>query len=287
MKVASFDTRNKALTFSLVAVGSIMAFEGIAGFMTNSLALLSDATHGAYDVLVTLLLLFSTRIALKPPDKNHPYGHMKFESLGTLVAALMMLGLALMIAVAAISRVFLNGVVIMEVGVGFLALGYALVVHTARVVALGVTLRRAGGMTVKADLVHASSDLFSTAVAALGFYLAAYGLHEADAFAGLALAATLGFMSVRLSKQAVAELSDAVPEGLREEVVKVVESVEGVVECGSLRMRKAGDEFFVEMEIAVPRYFSLEEAHEVASKVEEKVRERLGRAKVTVHFEPR
>jgi cation diffusion facilitator family transporter len=263
-----------------------MVAEGMAGILTNSLALMGDATHAAYDVLVTFLLLLSSRIALKPPDQDHLYGHGKFEPLGTLVAALLMLGLSFMIAVNAVHRIVLAETMVKGSELGFAVIGYAITIHLVRVGVLGTVLARAGGMTVKADLIHASSDLFSTVIAALGFYFAALGMPKADPLAGLTLAAIIGFMSFRLSKQAVLDLSDVAPKGLKEPVVELVESIDGVVKCESLRIRKSGDDFFVEMEISLPKHLSLEGAHDVVSEVERKVKERLGNAHVTIHFEP-
>ncbi len=263
-----------------------MIVEGVAGFVTGSLALLGDAAHGAYDALITALLLISSYIAARPPDRNHPYGHMKFEPLGTLVAAILMVGMAGMIVVNAIGRLSLGGINIRDVGMGFLAFGYAIAVHALRIAILGMAARRVGGLTIKADLIHASSDLFSTVVAISGFYLATLGLKEADALAGLVLAGALAFLSLRLSKRAVDELSDAAPWGLREELIEIVKSVNGVVGCRSLRVRRAGDEFFVEMAIILPKHMGLKEAHEVASEVEGAIKKRLGRVHVTVHFEP-
>ena len=284
--VAPVNLRGRALAFSLFAAGSIMVIEGVSGLMTGSLALLGDAAHGGYDVLITALLLISSHIAVRPPDHNHTYGHMKFESLGTLVAVLLMVGMASMIVVNAIGRLFVGGTAIKYVNVGFLALGYAIAIHASRIVILGVTVREAGGLAVKADLIHASSDFLSTIVAALGFYLATLGLREADAFAGLVLAGALAFLSLRLSKQAVEELSDAAPWGLREELIGIVKSADKVLGCRSLRVRRVGDEFFVEVVIMLPKHMDLKEAHEVASKVEEMIKRRLGKAYVTVHFEP-
>lgn len=281
----SIGFRIRALSFSLFAVGSIVVIESIAGYITGSLALFGDAAHGAYDTLITMLLLISSRKAAKPPDHDHPYGHMKFEPLGTLIAALFMLPMAAMIVIEAIGRISMGGTIV-EASLGFLALGYTIAMDTFRIIVLGLSMRKVGGLALKADLIHASTDFFSTAIAALGLYLATQGLKEADAFAGLILAVALIFLSLRLSRQAIEELTDTAPRGLREELIEVVKSIDQVLECRSLRVRRVGDEFFVEVAILLPNYMGFKEAHNVASKVEEAIKKKLGRAHVTIHFEP-
>jgi len=274
----------RALKLSLVAITSVVLFEGVAGALVNSLAILSDAAHAAFDVVTTLILLATTRWALKPPDEEHTYGHGKIESIGGLVGGLILIALALLLLYEAAVR-FVSVTRVNVSIVGFFAVVFTLCVDFFRIGILRRT-SESGSVTVRANLYHAFADLTSTLIALAGFYLATIDIPQADATASVVLSLLLLYLSERLIRTSAMELSDAAPKRMVQSLQKEVMKTHGVLECRELKVRKVGTKFFVEVTVLVPGSLEFQEAHDVASVTELNIRNHLGDASVTVHVEP-
>src|SRR5512136_2833690 len=91
------QTKLKALKISAVAISSVVIVEVTVGSLVNSLAIISDGLHALLDALTSVMLFFAVRAAMKPADEEHTYGHEKFETIGGLVAGVILVGVALLI----------------------------------------------------------------------------------------------------------------------------------------------------------------------------------------------
>ncbi|MEM4713371.1 MAG: cation transporter dimerization domain-containing protein, partial [Candidatus Bathyarchaeia archaeon] len=119
-----------------------------------------------------------------------------------------------------------------------------------------------------------------------GFGMATFGFPIFDALASLVLSGAIGYLSIKLVKASGMELSDAAPKQIIEKVREIIAATENVSNVTSLKVRKAGAKTFVEASIQVPDYMNLKAAHEVASRVEENLKQFLGEAHVSIHVEP-
>src|SRR5215213_11418319 len=162
---------------SLVAIVSVFVFEFTAGLFTNSLALITDSTHALLDAVVTAILIIAVRLALKPKDIDHTYGHGKIETIGGFIGGIALFVLAIFFIIEAIIRLASSttdsaSVVVVTPGIiGFAAVAYTLAVDGFRITVLGRAMKQAaaaqmtGSTTLKADFYHAFADLASTSVA--------------------------------------------------------------------------------------------------------------------------
>ncbi|MEM2568212.1 MAG: cation diffusion facilitator family transporter [Candidatus Bathyarchaeia archaeon] len=280
------NERLKALKISALAITSVVLVEFTLGFVVGSLAILSDGAHALLDAISMFILLVATKVSLKPSDEEHMYGHEKIESLGGLVGGLILFATALIIIARAFQRIIQGESLIvpsLEV-FGFMAIAYTLCVDVLRV---GVLHRASGeSTTVKAGFYHSVADLGSTLVALFGFGMATFGFPIFDALASLVLSGAIGYLSIKLVKASGMELSDAAPKQIIEKVREIIAATENVSNVASLKVRKAGAKTFVEASIQVPDYMNLKAAHEVASRVEENLKQFLGEAHVSIHVEP-
>lgn len=277
----------RVLKHSTIAISSVIFVEVILGLAVGSLAILSDGLHALLDALTTFGLFFAARTALKPPDEEHTYGHGKFESLGGLIGGMALIGTALLIMYEAVQKIFGNQNYInmnFEVA-GFVAIGYTFCIDFFRV-AIFSKATHSESSTVKVGFYHAIADLASTIIALLGFGLATQGIYYGDAFASMILSTLLIYLSAKAIWSSGMELSDTISKDIVEKVRKEILSVNGVCECEGLRVRKAGVKTFIEAIVKVPEQMSLEEAHALASKIEESIKTALGEAETTIHVEP-
>jgi len=276
----------KALKISAVAIFSVVVTEVTVGYLVNSLAIISDGLHALLDALSSVMLFFAVRAAMKPADEDHTYGHEKFETIGGLIGGIVLIAVAVLIFYEAAMRLLsppqLNTGVELA---GFIAIGYALFVASLRVTVFK-KFQHTQSTSMKAGFYDAISDLSSTLIALLGFGLAILGFTGGDALASIFLGAMLTYLSLKLVKFSVMELSDTASKELVEKTRKVILSCEGVVKTESLKVRKVSSKIFVDASVQVPNLMSLEESHALASKIESCLKENLGNVDATIHIEP-
>ncbi len=277
-------TKTGALKVSLIAIVTVIAVEGLAGTITGSLALVSDAAHAAFDALSTLILFLATRLSMKPADEDHTYGHGKFESLGTLVGGFILLVLAIGIVGLGFLRLSIGETVRPSI-IGYAAAGYTMEIDVLRMAILTAAMRTRS-LSVQADLYHAISDFFSTALVFVALGLTSLGYPVGDTAVSLVLASMLGYLSVRLIYAASLDLSDAVSRKLVQSVQQEIRKTEEVLKCKELRVRRVGQVTFVDTTIAVSPYAGLSDTQTITSKIEANLTKLLGRASIMVHIEP-
>lgn len=276
----------KTLKISAVAITSVVFVELVLGLLVGSLAILSDGAHALLDALSMFVLLIATKASLKPPDEEHMYGHEKIESVGGLVGGIILFVTALFLLTQSVLRLFEGKAhLVLELElVGFIAIGYTFCIDILRVSLLHKTSEES--LTVKAGFYHALADLGSTLIALFGFGAATLGFFQADALASLVLSFIISYLSFKIVWNSGLDLSDAIPKKIADKVKYEILGTKGVYDCANLRVRRAGVKTFVEASIKVSDDINLEEAHEIAEKVEENVKNCLGEAAVTIHVEP-
>ena len=276
----------KALKISAIAIFSVVIVEVSIGLFVNSLAILSDGLHALLDAVSTIMLFFAVRASIKPPDEEHTYGHEKFETIGGLIGGLVLIAVAFLIFYEAALR--LIHITMIAQGVeftGFIAIGYALFIASLRVTIFRKT-QHIESPSMKVGLYDAISDLSSTLIALLGFGLATLGFFYGDAVASIFLGIMLSYLSFKLVKFSVMELSDTASKELVQKTRKTILSNEGVVKTENLKVRKVSSKIFIDASVQVSSIMSLEEAHSLASKIEADLKVALGNVDATIHIEP-
>ncbi len=276
----------RVLKFSAVAIASVVLVEVVLGLIVDSLAILSDGLHALLDVFSTVMLFVATRASLKPPDEEHMYGHEKFEAIGGLIGGIILVGVAILIFYEAAVRL-IGGVNVNE-GLqlaGFFAIGYTLCIDVFR-----VTIFKGAGhsqsTSIKAGFYDAISDLGSTVIALLGFGLATLGFYYGDAVASIFLGFMLAFLSIKLTRASIMELSDTASKELVQKTRKAILAYDGILACKTLKLRKVGSKIFADCTVQVSSLMSLEEAHALASDIEENLTKTFGNVEATIHIEP-
>jgi len=276
----------KALKISAAAIFSVVIVEVTVGLIVNSLAILSDGLHALLDAMSSIMLFFAVRASMKPPDEEHTYGHEKFETIGGLIGGVVLMGVAFLVFYEAATRLIENTQIASGIEfAGYFAIGYALFIASLRVTVFRKS-QHVESPSMKAGLYDAISDLSSTIIALIGFGLATVGFTNGDAFASIFLGAMLTYLSFRLVKFSIMELSDTATKELVQKTRKVIVSCDGVVNTKNLKVRKVSSKVFVDASVQVPSLMSLQEAHSLASKIETCLKEAFDNVDATIHIEP-
>lgn len=281
-----FLQRTKVLQISLIAIFSAFLVEFIFGLFSNSLGLITDSIHALLDSLVTVILLLAARLAMKPPDEEHTYGHGKIESLGGLIGGIAIFLIAIFFIYESIHRLqsptpsVLPGIFAMIGGL------YTIGIDIFRIILLRRSIKKIGGTTLKADFYHALMDLGSTLVAIAGIVLVTYGFYSGDFIAALILGGVLAVLSLKLIYKTSQELTDIISPELVKQVREIIANTEDVIDTGSILMRRSGDTIFADVTISLRGDTSFDEAHEISSRVEKNIKNEIANSAIIIHFEP-
>lgn len=288
ISVGISSNKTKVLLISFVAIFSAFVVEITLGVIYNSLVLITDSIHALLDCTVTAVLLVAARLAMRPPDADHTYGHGKIESLGGMMGGIAILILAGFFIYESLHRLqspppsVLPGLMAIAGGL------YTIGIDVFRITILGRHLKHShgGSTTVKADFYHAIMDLGSTAVAIVGIVLAYVVSYQADFVAALILGGVLAALSVKLVYRTALDLTDVISPELVADVRRITDATEGVTRTGPVLMRRSGDAVFVDITISLRGDASFDQAHEISHNVERNVAAKIPKVVVMVHFKP-
>jgi len=278
--------RTRVLQISLLAIFSAFLVELIFGLISNSLALITDSIHALLDSVVTIILLLAARMAIKPPDAEHTYGHGKIESLGGLIGGIAILLIACFFIYESIHRLQSPPPNILPGLFAIIAGLYTIGIDIFRIALLRRSIKKMGGATLKADFYHAFMDLGSTLVAIAGIALASYGLYYGDFVAALVLGGLLAALSVKLIYKTAMDLTDIISPELVKNVREIAIATTGVIDADPILMRRSGDTIFADITISLRGDSSFDKAHEISNNVEKNIKNKISNAAVTIHFEP-
>jgi len=287
--------KSSAALSSVIAAVGLTIFKVIVGVATNSLGILAEAAHSALDLMAAVMTLFAVRVADKPADKQHPFGHGKVENVSALFETLLLLATSGWIIYEAIHRLAAPETHV-EISIwSFIVMGTSIVIDVSRSRMLYAAAKKHNSQALEADALHFSTDIWSSSVVILGLILVLVGrwfpsltfLEKGDAVAALVVAAIVIFVSGELGMRSIQALLDSAPkDGERDRIIQEINKIEDINGVHAVRIRSSGAGWFVDMHVTMNGRMSLKRSHALTEKVEEKVKEILPGADVTVHVEP-
>ena len=292
------SSREKGI-YKVTIVGSIvnfllLVFKFFAGIAGHSAAMLADAFHSLSDFITDIVVIVFVRIAGKPEDKGHDYGHGKYETLATAIIGLLLLcvGFGIFWNGASSIYTFLRGGQLESPGV--VALVAALVSIVSKEILYQYTViqgKKLNSQAVIANAWHHRSDALSsigTAIGIGGAILLGDHWRVLDPVAAVVVSFFIMKVSVRLLIPCVDELLEkSLPEDVEKEIEQTVLSFPGVSQPHHLRTRRIGNYYAIELHVRMDGKITLEEAHSTATAIENKLKEMFGKGThVGIHVEP-
>ncbi len=273
------------VTWLGLAANLILAVaKGFIGIIANSSALIADAGHSFSDLLSDGITLWAVRMSGIPKDKNHPYGHGKFETVGTFIIALLLLFTGIGVA----WHVF-NKMDSPEVP-GTIALwmaGIAIIVKEALFHVTRMVGKRTGSRILLANAWHHRSDAISSVAALVGIGGAQWGIPLMDPIAGVLVAGLIIKTGINIGYESIRELTDeTVEEEVLSELEQIMSEIEGVDHFHEMRVRRMGPHLLVDLHIEVDSMMSISAAHQVAERVRLSILEKVSAVnEVLVHVD--
>lgn len=264
------------------------------GYWGKSDALVADGYHSVSDFVTDFIVLFFVGIAYKKADSDHPYGHGKYETIASVLIGIILLMVACGIGAEGISTIisYSKGTPLPKPSIWTIVV--AIVSIFAKEYCYKYTIRYGklyDSSALIANAWHHRSDAISSIATLIGVS-ASYFLGEhwriLDPIAAIVIAVFIGWSAFKLAKPSVAELLEAgLPLAEREEIMKIIGSVDGVKRVHNLRARRNGHSFIVDVNIHVDPDITVRTAHEIATGVEYRLRNAFGPNMIIyVHIEP-
>ncbi len=270
-----------------LAVTIVLAAAKVAVWIaTDSLAVLGQALDSAVDVVALALLVVAVRIARKPADESHHYGHSKAENLVAYTQTLIVAALAVAVGVEALQRLVGEPADVESPWYAFTLLAFSAVVDAVRVAAFVRVARQEGSDALRAGALNLSTDMGTALVALASLAAVRFGIERADSVGGLVVAAAVVYAGARLGRRSVDVLMDRAPAARRDEIAAAAAGAAGVTETRRVRVRGEGGRLFADVTVGAGRTTSLERAHEIASNVERAIEDVAPGTDVVVHVEP-
>jgi cation diffusion facilitator family transporter len=291
--------RNKEI-YKVTLVGGavnviLLLFKFVAGIVGHSAAMVADAVHSLSDFVTDVIVLIFVRISSKPEDKDHEYGHAKYETLAMTIIGVALLLVAVGIVYSGLTKIiaWAQGEVLKAPGLMALWAALLSVVLKEAVYHYSmVEARKLNSQAVEANAWHHRSDALSSVGTAIGIGGAIFlGQRWAvlDPVASTVVGVLIIKVSVELLRNGIGDLMEhSLPEEVENEILQLAASVPGVVEPHELRTRRLGNHYAIELHILMDGNITLCEAHEKASEVEDLLRAHYGpETHIAVHVEPK
>lgn len=291
------NRRNYSKTAMKICIASIIinvaltVFKIIAGILGNSFAMISDAIHSASDVFSTFIVMIGVKIASKKADREHPFGHERFECVAAIILSVMLGVTGAMIGINGIQRIADGSYKEVSLPTA-LALSAAVVSIIVKEIMFWITniqAKKINSGSLKADAWHHRSDALSSIGSFIGILFSMLGFPVMDSVAAIVISLMILKAAISVFKESIDKMTDSACDKKTErDIREIIISVDGVLGIDSVKTRKFGDRLYVEAEISLDGSLSLFDAHQIADSVHDEIEYKFPSVKhCVVHTNPK
>jgi len=284
--MAYYETVRRILIIIFAINIATALAKGGYGLFTNSLSMSADGLHSLFDGTSNIIGLVGISLAARPPNKEYPYGHAKFETFASLGIAVLLFAGSFQLVLAAVNRLQSQSIPqITEMS--FAVMGITLFINIGVSAYEYILGKRLKSSILVADSLHTRSDIFASVGVILGLFAVKMGYPLADPIIALLICGLILLTGLEIVKDNSRVLLDKalVEESL---IIDLAKSVEGVCTCHGVRTRGMTGEIFVDLHIGVDWSLSIDAAHKVSEELESRIKSEIsGVRDVVVHLEPK
>jgi len=279
---------------SVASNSALVVFKLIVGLVIGSVSVLSEAIHSGIDLVAALIAYFAVRSSAKPADKDHHYGHGKFENISGFVEAVLIFLAAAWIIYEAVKKL-IHPQPIELIGWGILVMGLSSFVNMAVSEMLFKVGNETDSIAIKADAWHLRTDVYTSMGVMVGLGLiwliellwTGHHVHWLDPVAAIVVALMIIKAAYELTVQSLGDLLDeSLPADDNRKIAELIKKQAEVISFKNLHTRKAGATKFIEFDILVKAEMSVEQAHTLTDYIIADIEGVLSHSTVTIHIEP-
>jgi cation diffusion facilitator family transporter len=275
----------KVLIYTLILNACVAFAKVFYGYITSSVAMMSDGFHSFFDGISNIVGLVGIWIASHPPDEEHPYGHGKYETLFTIIIAVMIFATCFQI-LKRVYLFFIDGYKTNVTSISFLVMFLTIGVNIFVTLYESKKGEELGSSFLTADAMHTKSDVFASIAVIISLFFAKKGYYLADPIVGVIITVFIARIGYEILKRASDILVDTVCIDTST-INYVVNSVEGVKGCHDIRTRGSVNCTYLDLHVLVSSSLSTEKAHEIADNIEKRIKKEFPAVvDIVVHIEP-
>ncbi|MDP4290545.1 MAG: cation diffusion facilitator family transporter [Bacteroidota bacterium] len=276
--------KTSAASISIMSNCSLIIMKFIAGILSGSVSIISEAIHSLMDLLAALIAFFAVRISDNPADEEHPYGHGKFENVSGVIEAMLIFIAAVWIIYKAILKLF-NGEPLDNTGIGIIVMSVSAISNFFVSRHLYRVAKKTESIALEADALHLKTDVYTSAGVAVGLILIYLtGIRIIDPIAAILVAMLILKESYDLLNRAYKPLLDT---AISSRELKIVEKCirESNYAFHDLKSRQSGKQRFIEFHLEMPGDVPLKEVHQKCDEIEELIKSRISDISINIHVE--
>ena len=286
----SIKEKKFAAALSIVSNTSLIIIKVIAGIISGSIGIISEAIHSGSDLLASIITFFSVSESSKPADYDHQFGHGKFEDLASFVEGILIILAAFYIIYESAKKIIFPHQVELNPEIGIIVMFVAVVANFFVSSYLFRVAKKTGSTALYADGEHLRTDIYSSLAVFVGLVLVKITQNNIyDPIIAIVVAVIIFNAGVKICEEAKNGLLDKSLSG--KEIFKIKEIINnylqnGVISLKSLRTRKSGLKKNIEIVLVVERTMHISASHKLCDEIEEKIEEMLHNTDITIHLEP-
>ncbi len=283
-----FSTRSGAAKLSLIVVTGLIVLKVVAAVITGSISIVAQAADSFLDLIAVTITFFALRIALKPADEEHPFGHGKVENIGAIVQAMLIFAAGGLIIYSAARRIITETTIeLTEAGIGVMLVSIIASIFLSR--HLFRISRATDSIALQAIAHNIAADVYSAAAVLAGLLVIRLtGLNILDPIIAVLVALFILKVAYDVLRKSFGGLVDTRLSEAEENIIRsaITERVGELIGFHKLRTRKAGSQRYIDLHVVMPKYASVEEAHRLCDKLERDIKRKLSHTSVVIHVEP-
>lgn len=285
-----FYNKKLAAKLSVVSNAALIILKLIAGFISGSISIISEAVHSCSDLLASVITLFSVHKSEQPADFDHQFGHGKYEDLSGLIEGILIILAALYILYEVLKKITGVSEPISDSGLGLIVMFISVVANVLVSVYLMKVAKNTDSIALYADAEHLNTDIYSSLTVFLGLVCIHYtGIHAIDPILAVIVAVIIIHTGYKICKEAVNNLLDgSLPEKNIKEIKSIIEKYNEHGICGikEIKTRKAGKNKEINITLLLEGERTIKYAHDLCDALEKDIEQNLGNTEVTIHVEP-
>ncbi|HYI99437.1 MAG TPA: cation diffusion facilitator family transporter [Thermoleophilaceae bacterium] len=286
---AADGRKTRAAALSIASNSLLIALKLVAGVITGSIAIITEAIHSSIDLLASVIAFVSVRKAGEPADADHPYGHDKIENLAAVIEGMLILVGAGVIVFESVRRL-LDPPEVESLGLGIAVIGFSMVANVFVSAYLYRQARATESPALEADGAHLRTDAITSAGVLIGLVLVAVtDIEWLDPLTALVVAVAIVISGLRiLSRSSRVLVDEILPEHELAAIRGALDEygAEEVAGYHKLRARRAGSRRYVDLHVQFRAGTTLDRAHQVSHELQGEIGTRLRGADVLIHLEP-
>lgn len=286
--LVSSNRKEKTAILSVISNTLLIILKVIAGIISGSVSIISEAIHSAIDLIASIISYFSVKFSSKPADIQHPYGHGKIENISAAIEGLLIFVAAIFIINEAVEKI-IHPSEIKETTIGIVVMLFAAIVNIFVSRRLYKVAKEEDSMALEADALHLKTDVYTSLGVGLGMVLIALtDINLLDPIIAILVALLIIREAWDLMKRAYNPLLDAKLSNEDEELIltTIEKYSDKYINISNLRTRKSGSIKYIEFHIVLNGDITVTKAHDLCDEIEKDLENIIGNTNISIHVEP-